>query len=611
MSPPSHSAPSPESAYFGRILTHNSTSVPVAHPAYSVSPQVPSYDATFSDRVHFPTYQSQDDSFLGTQSYTQPSAPQHVERILDQEFRRSPIEDVEEVPRNSYEEECAIVEDDSIMGHPQLSLQSYSLSLSPFAGMGAIGATPRMQYLINYYTEVISPVIVAFDGPSNPYRTQILHLAAKSETLQHAIAALAASNLRQRRETGLSTCKTDPARRSSMAHLTLTNEPWHETSLLSPQEQAREESLHKGIAIQSLNKQLANPVLRKDDSILATLLILCLFHICDSGIAKFQTQFAGVKKLLSLRKNDLEYNTKEAKWFTRMFTWFDAMTATVNDREGQLQGYHLDVSALSDEEWALENLAGCDGQLFKVIAQLGRLNVLSQGNTVEELATIISRPPLQMPLALNLDYDKFDGNGWMRIVEDENLFSSKSADPSTKTQFWREWREVRQALMLWQLDTTVFDSSSLEAPYLTYDQRLDLSNISESFRYSALLYTERLANPQVASTEPVIRNWVQECLKYIKAVKSDVYLLWPLFITGSECVDDVDRDVIRRRCLDIQKDSGFLNNKSCLELLEKVWRNYDEKKEDDSSWQCSDRCWHCSRSRGWVAVYNNYEVGTK
>jgi hypothetical protein len=70
---------------------------------------------------------------------------------------------------------------------------------------------------------------------------------------------------------------------------------------------------------------------------------------------------------------------------------------------------------------------------------------------------------------------------------------------------------------------------------------------------------------------------VQECLKYIKAVKSDVYLLWPLFITGSECVDDEDREVIRERCLDIQKDSGFLNNKSCLELLEKVWRNYDEK----------------------------------
>ncbi|KAJ9613327.1 hypothetical protein H2200_003269 [Cladophialophora chaetospira] len=575
LSPMSYSAPSPESAYFGRILSHSATGASGPIAGYSVSPQVPSpFDTVFPDHGQFPSYHAQTKAYSHEEAYTASSRPQKVDTMAEHVMD----EDVEEVSRVAYDDECAIVEDDSVVGFPRLSLDGYNLSLTPFATTGSIGATPRMQYLINYYAEVISPVIVAFDGPSNPYRTQILRLAAKSQTLQHAIAALAASNLRQRRETGLSTCKTDPARRSSIAHLTLTHEQWHETGLLSPQEQAREESLHKGIAIQSLNKQLANPVLRKDDSTLATLLILCLFHICDSGIAKFQTQFAGVKKLLSLRKNDPGFNTKEAKWFTRMFTWFDAMTATVNDREGQLQGYHLDVSALSDEEWALENLAGCDGQLFKTIAKLGRLNVLSQGKSVEESPTIVSRPPPHVSLAPNPDYSKFDGNGWMQLIEDENLFSSKTTDSDVKTQFWREWREIRQALMTWQLDTTMFDSSSPEAPYLTYDQRVDLSNISESFRYSALLYTERLANPEVSSTDSIIRNWVQDCLKYIKAVKSDVYLLWPLFITGSECVDDDDREVIRQRCLDIQKDSGFLNNKSCLELLEKVWWNYDEKK---------------------------------
>lgn len=580
LSPMSYSGSSPESAYFGRILTQTSTGPPAPLSGYPLSPEVPSsYDTALFDQGKINTTRSQDESYVPNEHYTLPHQPQQVETITGQGGNQAYDEDVEDIPRNVYDDECAIVEDDSAVGFPQVSLLNYNLSLSPFAGIGAIGATPRMQYLINYYTEVISPVIVAFDGPSNPYRTQILRLAAKSETLQHAIAALAASNLRQRRETGLSTCKTDPARRSSMAHLTLTNEPWHGTGLLTPQEQAREEALHKGIAIQSLNKQLADPVLRKDDSILATLLMLCLFHICDSGIAKFQTQFAGVKKLLSLRKNDPVFNTKEAKWFTRMFTWFDAMTATVNDREGQLQGYHLDVSSLSDEEWALENLAGCDGQLFKTIAKLGRLNVLSQGKAVKENPTIVSRPPPQVSLAPNLDYTKFDGNGWMRMVEDENFFSSKSVDSHASTQFWREWREIRQTLMTWQLNTTVFDTSSPEAPYLTYDQRVDLSNISESFRYSALLYTERLANPDVPSTDPIIRNWVQDCLRYIKAVKSDVYLLWPLFITGSECVDATDREVIRQRCLDIQKDSGFLNNQSCLELLEKVWRNYDDKKK--------------------------------
>lgn len=585
---PTSYATSPDTVYFGQALNQSSLQSQSSLPAYPLSPQIPSpYNATFPDQGHFPGYQSQKISYVHSDPYARTLRPQHLRLVSEPENAPPKDEDVEEIEGSNYdkdyENECAVVDDDSSFGFAQFSMD-YSMSIAPFAGMSSIGATPRMQYLINYYTEVISPVIVAFDGPSNPYRTQILRLAANSETLQHAIAALSASNLRQRRETGaLSTGKTDPARRSSIAHLTLTNESWQDIGILSPQEQAREESLHKGIAIQSLNQQLADPVLRKDDSILATLLILCLFHICDSGVAKFQTQFAGVKKLLGMRQNDHGLDTKEAKWFIRMFTWFDAMTATVNDREGQLQGHHLDVSALSDEEWALENLAGCDGQLFKTIAKLGRLNVLSQGKSVEESPTIVSRPFPQVPVTVNLDYSNFDGNGWVRIVQDEDLFSSKTATPDVKAQFWREWREIRRTLQTWQLDTSIFDCSSLEAPLLTPDQRVDLANISESFRYSALLYTERLANPTVPSTDSSIRFWVQKCLTYIKAVKSDVYLLWPLFITGSECVDDVDREVIRQRCLDIQKDSGFLNNKSCLELLEKVWRRHDERTRENDT----------------------------
>jgi len=447
----------------------------------------------------------------------------------------------------------------------------YRLSLSRFTGMTSIGKTPRMKYLINYYSEVISPVIVAFDSPSNPYRTHILQLAAGNETLQHAISALSASNLRQRRETGaLSTGKTDPARRSSMAHLSLTDATrLPAETQLTIEDQAREETFHKGFSIRSLNAQLADPLVRKDDSILATLLILCLFHICDSGVAKFKTQFAGVKKLLSLRGEDAGCESRRTKWFTRMFTWFDAMTATVNDREGELGQAHLDMSALSDEEWALENLAGCDGQLFKIIAKLGRLNLLSQGKAVE------SKSPMAVgPFPLVQPYSNFDGNGWSQILNDDDIWASNGLGLASdiKTQFWTEWRQIRNDLHQWSLDTSLFDSSSSEASLLSQDQRFDLANISESFRYSALLYTERLASPGVSSSDANIQNWVQQSLAFIKLVKSDVFLLWPLFITGSECASEEDRSVIRERCLDIQKDSGFFNNQSCLELLEKVWK---------------------------------------
>src|SRR5439155_19501970 len=116
-----------------------------------------------------------------------------------------------------------------------------------------------------------------------------------SETLLHAIAALSSNNLRQRRQNGgLSTGKTPHTLRSSVAHLHLTNKPYQEQyGLATPEDQAREESFHKAIAIKSLNVQLADPIQRRADHVLATVLILCLFDACDTGVAKFQAQFAG------------------------------------------------------------------------------------------------------------------------------------------------------------------------------------------------------------------------------------------------------------------------------------------------------------------------------
>ena len=178
-------------------------------------------------------------------------------------------------------------------------------------------------------------------------------------------------------------------------------------------------------------------------------------------------------------------------------------------------------------------------------------------------------------------------------------------DPDSRTEFWREWRSIRRDLESWRLDTqatpynpynvvspTVSDASSPSTgsssshsssssahsiAQVAPENLPDLSNISESFRYSALLYTERLGDPHLPSSHPRFQNLVLIALHYISAVQSDVCLLWPLFVTGTECVFESQRNVIRQRCEDIQKDSGFFNNISCLELLEKIWAAADAK----------------------------------
>lgn len=479
-----------------------------------------------------------------------------------------------------------------------------------------IGRSPRMRYLIGYYTEVIAPVVVTFDSPTNPFRMYILELARESETLQHAIAALSLSNLRQRRKYWApSTGKTLPSRRSLQAHYRITDRTFEEAfGMVSPDDQLKEESFHKAMAVKSINAHLADPVQRRTDAVLATLLILCMFHMCDTGVASFRTQFAGVKKLLAIRGAGKKTDTSVMKWFTRMFTWFDTLTATINDRESQLNGSLLEVTAAGEEEWALENLSGCDSRLFRIIARLGRLSQLSQMKPVDStvsgekpVATAVPPSPLQhyppyagprYPVGTTIPFPDELPAYHSSIVE-----GYQDMDP--RVDFWREWRAMRQKLESWRIGIpdpsiptstatgTTPTAGSIPSPtaspsastpasalpsclsHVLPSNFLDVTNISESFRYAALIYLERLANPHIPSNHPRIQTLVTAALHYITAVQSDVFLLWPLFITGSECYLDADRAVIRHRCSDIQKDSGFVNNLSCLQLLEKIWKRND------------------------------------
>ncbi|KAJ5152243.1 hypothetical protein N7492_010538 [Penicillium capsulatum] len=492
-----------------------------------------------------------------------------------------------------------------------LQSASHSPSYSQMLLARSVGRTPRLRYLISYYAEVIAPMIVAFDTPTNPFRSHVLRLAQGSEALQEAIATLATSNLRQRRNHNhLSTERTASARMSSMAHRALTDQEFQDRHGISvPEGYAREENHHRAMAVKALNADLADPRRRLSDSVLATLLILCLFHGCDTGVAEFRSQFAGVTRLLAIRMRHSPVMTEDIKWFIRMFSWFDTLTATTNDRDVQLRGRCLEVCSTSDgEEWGLENLAGCDGRLFKLVSQLGRLNLLSQDQKPSDSRPAdVTIPTTPLPPSMLFP-------GWETVTTNTLPGSSagapygfssptppQSSDHAKKPsspEFWTEWYSLRQRLESWRFDPpaettlpspspsgspawtppTFLPSSSSSKPYpVAIENMQDIYQISECFRHAALLYCERLAEPSLPSQHPRIQHLVHLAMHCLCAVQSDVYLLWPLFIVGSECVQENHRMAIRNRCRDISKDSGFVNNISCLELLEKIWEGHSEE----------------------------------
>ncbi|TVY20222.1 hypothetical protein LARI1_G002777 [Lachnellula arida] len=469
--------------------------------------------------------------------------------------------------------------------------------------------TPRMSFFLDYYEKIICPSVVVIDSPSNPYREHILSLASSSKSLQHAICALAACNLRMKRKQSLGqdlwrqplelelqdringTHTRPPLSRQPSSNPMSPDTPSSDSSL-------QEEYQHRSLAVSLLNQQLGNPSKARHDCVLATLFILCHYRMCESGVAQFRTQFAGVKKILGMRDSGVE--TGNWGWMETCFTYFDGIAASINDREAQLRGGYLEMIATSSNpNHGLENLAGCDSVLFKTIAKLGRLNMLCQHRPVlDDIASShVRRPTPPQPRAglagqalvdfYNLHAHNFDGNGFASTLDDDASFShltSSTSHDDMNTTFWTEWKAARQALQEWEFDPSRLIANLPATPSST--QLRDFGYISEAFRYSALLYTERLACPNLPSSHLNFQNLVSQVLFYVTSLDqesgAEKFLLWPLFISGSECVNELQQSIVRSKCREIMGRSGYLNNLAGLEVLEKLWADGQSEKESFS-----------------------------
>lgn len=485
----------------------------------------------------------------------------------------------------------------------------------------------KMPFFMDYYKTTMAPSMVFIDGPHNPFRDHILQLAVGSQSLQHAICALSACNLRMKRKLSLGQGTKELAEK-----LIAEKSVGDSLGDAAVADQAlSEEYQHRDLAVYLLNQQLNDPVKASHDSVLATILLLCHYRMAESGIAKFHTQFAGVRKILAMRQAQHVVPSGEATWMESIFTYFDTISATINDRGTQLGQDECDSYFLPP---GAENLVGCERGLFSVVSRLPRLNLLSQRrtaptrqrgpsrdyfaqpNAMGDLSGFDSRsslPPLskqqkpQSPFALPLGHtykanaagvqnqelldlyssptQPFDGNIFMPTFGDDEMLTPLATNTTSgfsdhRAAFWHEWKEVRQALQNWEFDAVRLHSTLPCDP--SPSQLRDLGCLSEAFRYAALLYTERLAAPSSPSSSANFQNLVSQVVYYATSLDvgspAEKFLLWPLFVAGSECVNDLQRNIVRSKCRDIMGRSGYMNNLAALDILENLWGgDADEK----------------------------------
>ncbi|KAH6987764.1 fungal-specific transcription factor domain-containing protein [Ilyonectria sp. MPI-CAGE-AT-0026] len=394
--------------------------------------------------------------------------------------------------------------------------------------------TSKMPFFIDYYENVMCPSMVFIDGPQNPFREHVLHLAGNSRSLQHAICALASCNLRMKRKLSLGHDTRELSEKlmaEKHAAEAMADAQSHDQSLA-------EEYQHRNMAVHLLNQQLNDPNKSSHDSVLATILLLCHYRMVESGIAKFHTQFAGVNKILALRSRQYA-NSGESAWMEALFTYFDAISASINDREAQLNP--TSVGLVSDDEplpAGAENLVGCDRDFTD---------------------------------------PRFDGNGFGTTLSENDMLSPGACSTTNydgdRSTFWHEWKEARVALQEWQFDVARVADSLPGSPSTA--QLRDLQSLSEAFRYAALLYTERLVSPSLPPSHQSIQGLVSQVVYYATSLetgsRAEKFLLWPLFVAGCECVNSLQQDIVRTKCRDIMSRSGYMNNLAALDVMEKLW----------------------------------------
>ncbi|KAF8543527.1 fungal-specific transcription factor domain-containing protein [Trichophaea hybrida] len=462
-----------------------------------------------------------------------------------------------------------------------------------------VNLPPSLRFLIDYYDKMVCPALVVFDGYNNPYRRNILPMAFQNPALLEAVFALAQSHLQSCKKIALPANHSDgsygsptpislnsPLTPDTYGNSSSGFSPMHRSS---PAVNGSSDSAlhHKNNCTRLLQDQLADPVLSKTHPVSATLLILLLYHLCDTGIANFKIHLAGVKRLMMMREVGKE--TGRWGWMETVFCWLDNMCSSINNREAQLRGGYLDMIHQSTD-WGLESLVGCDRNLFMRLAGLPRINMLSQ---------ISPRP----------------GSGDIHLVdyEDDGETEPTRNEDDGRTDFWLAWNAMKGDLYEWRPTTrnaatsSRFNSpnsereSSRTPPVISlpkFPQTPPIAHVRAHeavemnhwihacniYRYAAILYLDRLAYPHLPSSHSIFQNTVCEVLGHIGCIPSmglGSRLLWPLFITGSECVVDAHKTLIRERCLDMQKDTGFFNKVSGLDVLERIW------KEDDMDDACA------------------------
>ncbi|KAJ5082142.1 fungal-specific transcription factor domain-containing protein [Penicillium argentinense] len=393
------------------------------------------------------------------------------------------------------------VEKPSPISNSPLNVASQGNSPNAQSEINQVLASKEAEKLLTHYDRVICPHQIAqsVDSGENPYRLYVLPLAYEQFSLLYAVLALAACHL---------------GHLSSDKHL-----------IESVSVEYRAKAINAlAIVIQKVCSGTFSGSDR--DAVFATIQILLLHDICETGVSTHGAHISGAMSICSQLKIErrLTVDHERTVFFLGNLVWLDIIRAfSLPERLCFTQELRSKLLSLCNLRFEAVN--GCPREIVLVIGEILELAKARAGARVGE-----------------------------------NEFHNTTSDAIRKLYLW--------------------DSSRCFFP----DDNTLWVSVANAFRFACILRAWRLLDPLQPASDPRIKECVFEILDSVANIPKTSPLIelmvLPLFMAGADSLSAHSRHYVLLR-LDEIKARSEMGNTAPRILLEKVWHARAQQPKND------------------------------
>ncbi|KAI9760460.1 MAG: hypothetical protein M4579_001654 [Chaenotheca gracillima] len=307
--------------------------------------------------------------------------------------------------------------------------------------------------------------------------------------------------------------------------------------------------------IQGLTKLIENPKSNRDEA-LAVIMLLVYFEIVRSGSTLVvNSHLRGAMSIMRTRRSN---NGPTSNFLEKTFRYFDVM-CSLSTGGSPMSG---NVPLASNRE------------LLPVPGSPSLTMVDIVFGLVTDLWPIVHR----MAHIVELKHE---------MENEEHNLTDRAM--SLRAEFETAASTLELALHQWTPRTP---GSFVSSDTPSEDSKLQsMVNNAEAYKQASLVFLFRTIRGLPRHAEKVqvhAKQALQACLRVIVFAGPMSTLLWPLFISSCEAIDEVDRDVSRSVFTHLDNRQGMQNIVHALDITHEVWRRQNEGHESHWKTVCHD-----------------------